>query len=240
MKEQATMALRNQDNDTDADRQQKRDKKAEQARINGRKSHGPITHEGKWNSSRSAIRHGLTANVHTLLTCECPNEYEEVYNAFVDSLRPGDKAEMRLVEKIANLDWRLERFVMMETCILNMGADLQVHEIQARFERISGIGFVVEAWKETQSASHCLDLLRRYLGTLQHQFNATLKNFRDLGKHRLARTQGGLNLDKEWSPPYKAPSLKTLLPSRVEPAKSKGPILVPPTRPVQDEPVTRE
>ena len=222
------------------DQQQTRDKKANQARINGRKSKGPTTAQGKWNSSRSAIRHGLTANVHTLLTTESPAEYDEVYNAFVDSLRPADKAEMRLVEKIANLDWRLERFVMMETCLLNIGAEIHVEEIAARFERIDGIGFIVEAWKETCSASHCADLLRRYMGTLQTQFNATLKNFRDLEKHRLARVQSGRNIDEECGLPYKPPVLETLLPSRVATPQPEAPppalTLVPP--PIPKEPTT--
>jgi hypothetical protein len=209
------------------DQQAKRERKAEQARINGRKSKGPISATGKKNSSKNAIRHGLTANEHTLLTTEFPAEYHEVYTAFLQALRPACKAETRFVEKLANLDWRLERLVMMETCVLNMGADLGIADIAARFERIDGIGIIVEAWKESCSASHCLDLLRRYMATLQSQINATLKNFRDLEKHRLARTRGGTDLDVEWGPPYEVPALETLLPSQAatvtEPPKHSEP-----------------
>src|SRR4051812_38508318 len=142
----------------DIERQRKREKKAAQARHNGSNSKGPISLDGKRNSSRNAIRHGLTANAHTLLTMEDPAEYDEVYNAFVDKFRPADKAEMRLVEKLANLDWRLERFVMLETCALNMGAEINVRDIQARFEHIDGIGFILEGWKKTESASKIADL----------------------------------------------------------------------------------
>jgi hypothetical protein len=186
-----------------------KERRAQQARINGRKSHGPISPEGKAKSSKNAIRHGLTANEHTLLAAELPDEYEEVRLAFIDDLRPATKAELRLVEKIANLDWRLERFVMMETCVLNMETGINADKIMERFERIDGIGFIVEAWKESLSASHCLDLLRRYLGTLQHQFNSTLANFRNFEKARLARTRGGTDLDVAWGPPYQAPSFET-------------------------------
>ena len=137
--------------------------KAEQARINGAKSKGPTSPEGKSKSSRNAIRHGLTANEHTLLESEFPEEYAEVRAAFIDDLRPATKAELRLVEKIANLDWRLERFVMMETALLNITADTNLKEITDHFTRIDGIGIIVEAWKKDHSTTLCLDLLRRYM-----------------------------------------------------------------------------
>jgi hypothetical protein len=50
------------------------------------------------------------------------------------------------------------------------------------------------------------------MGTLQHQFNTSLSNFRNFEKARLARTQGGRNLDEEHTPPYEAPKFESLLP----------------------------
>ena len=187
----------------------KRARKAETARTNGARSKGPITAEGKDKSSRNAIRHGLTANKHTLLTTEFADEYDEVHQAFIADLRPATKAELRLVQKIANLDWRLERLVMMETCIFSLETGVNAEKIADKFESIDGIGFIVEAWKESSNNSQCLDLLRRYMGTLQHQFNTTLNNFYKLEKHRLARTHGGRNLDEELGCPYQVPGLET-------------------------------
>ena len=74
-------------------------------------------HPGK-RSSRNAIRHGMTANEHTVLEAELLEEYDEVRSAF----RPGNKSELRLGGKIANLDWRLERLAMMDTSLLNLRA----------------------------------------------------------------------------------------------------------------------
>jgi hypothetical protein len=216
------MALENAGDPIANPQQTQKEKRAEQARINGRKSQGPTSQEGRAKSSKNAIRHGLTANEHTLLAAELPGEYTEVRDAFIDDLRPATKSELRLVEKIANLDWRLERLVMMETCVLNMETGINADKIMKRFEHIDGIGFIVEAWKESLTASHCLDLLRRYMGTLQHQFNSTLSNFRNFEKARLARTRGGLNLDSAWEQPYQVPIFESHLPPQaLAPAPSE-------------------
>ena len=178
---------------------------AEASRKNGAQSLGPISATGKQKSSKNSIRHGLTSTEHTLLADEDPIQYREVIDAFIENLRPADKAELRLVEKIGNLDWRIERLVMMETCILNMEVSLQADQIAARFRDIDGIGFIVEAWKESLSASHCLDLLRRYLATLQHQFNTTVANFEKFEKRRLAR-----KYDPDLQTPYQRPVFNAL------------------------------
>ena len=194
--------------------QEMKDKKAETARKNGALSKGPITPEGKDKSSANAIRHGLTASKHFLLATEFADEYEEVFQAFLADLHPATKAELRLVQKIANLDWRLERLVMMETCALNLETGTRCHEIAARFEHIDGIGFIVEVWKGSSDTSHCLDLMRRYMSTLPHQFNSTLSNFYKFEKRRLARENGGRDLNEEWGPPYESPVFGTLVPSQ--------------------------
>ncbi|HEY3740823.1 MAG TPA: hypothetical protein VGL53_13315 [Bryobacteraceae bacterium] len=217
-KPEVTTSAASTDPQSEEAQELKKSKKAAQARINGSKSHGPITPAGKAKSSRNAIRHGLTANQHTLLEAEFPDEYNEVRSAFIDDLRPATKAELRLVEKIANLDWRLERLVMMETSLLDMEVGANFDNIAARFSRIDGIGFIVEAWKQSSSTSHCLDLLRRYMATLQHQFNSTLANFRNFEKIRLARTQGGRHLDEPHTPPYEAPKFEKLIPAHIDDA----------------------
>src|SRR5450432_2227974 len=179
----------------------------EASRNNGAQSLGPTTQQGKQNSSKNAIRHGLTSTEHTLLMDEDPIQYEEVCDAFIANLRPADKAELRLVEKLANLDWRLERLVMMETCILNMEVGVNAEQLLSRFKNIDCIGFIVEAWKSSLGASNCLDLLRRYLATLQHQFNTTLTNFEKFEKRRLAR-----KFDPEGEAPYQRPAFDSLAP----------------------------
>src|ERR1700704_5327301 len=93
---------------------------SEQARINGAKSKGPTSPEGKFTSSKSALKHGLTASIHTVLHYESEQGYTQNLDAWVNNLRPADEVELRLVNQIANLQWRLERLAMMETSLLNV------------------------------------------------------------------------------------------------------------------------
>jgi len=171
--------------------------KADIARENGKNSKGPTAVEGKKKSSANGLRHGLTANQNTLLTMESAEEYNEVYESYIDALRPGSKAELRIVQGLANLDWRLERLIMMETCLQNIDAAMNCERILARFGSIDAIGIVVEAWKESCKDSSPLELLRRYQGMLSHQMNTTHKMFEKFEARRIARKHAGLDLDDE-------------------------------------------
>ena len=200
-------------NDMEAELQAKKERKAEQARINGAKSNGPTTPEGKHRSSRNAIRHGMTANKHTVLEGESLHEYDEIRSAFIHALKPANLAELRIVEKIANHDWRLERHIMLETSLLNMRADLQLDEIQEKYQRMDGIGLIVLSWLENKTNSDCSDLLRRYMGTAQHQFNTMYEIFCKMKKARIAEAFAG---DTFGHPPYEEPKFNTLLKSEID------------------------
>lgn len=174
------------------------------ARANGSLSRGPITIQGKATSSKNAIRHGLSASIHTVLDVESTAEYRCVYDAWVDDLRPMTKAELRLVEKLSNIDWRLERLVMMETALLEIGLNNHQTEAHAHWKEIDEMGLLAEAWQGASDLSHGLDLLRRYLATLQNQFNAMLKNFRNLEQARLDPSR---IRDSAFLPPYQRPDV---------------------------------
>jgi len=54
------------------------ERQSESARINGAKSHGPISAEGKEKSSRNSLRHGCTASRTLLLACEDPGDLDRM------------------------------------------------------------------------------------------------------------------------------------------------------------------
>jgi hypothetical protein len=78
------------------------------SKLNGAKSKGPITPEGKRNSSKNATKHGLLAEAVVLET-----ENKELFFAMVDELleehQPKTPTEEMLVKTIASATWRRDR-----------------------------------------------------------------------------------------------------------------------------------
>jgi len=221
---------------------QKTNSRSEQSRINGAKSKGPITPEGKSKSSKNALSHGLTANVHTVLHFESSAAYTENLDAWVDNLRPADKVELRVVNTIANLQWRLERLALMETSLLNVEMAQSFEDTLANFKYIDDVGALAAAWKASSGKGNGLDLLRRYLATLQNQFNGTFKMFEKLEARR--RDPSRLK-NAQFEDEYKRPTFDSAIVDDPEPEESieepsttpsEVPSATPETTPFQDEP----
>jgi hypothetical protein len=81
--------------------------------INGAKSHGPKTAEGKATSSLNSIRFGFTAS-HVLLPGEDPAAYEEFVSEWFTSLSPSTMPEAASVAQLADTSWKLERLSRVE------------------------------------------------------------------------------------------------------------------------------
>src|ERR1022692_4381649 len=77
-------------------------------RQNAKKSTGPRTAEGKAASSRNGLKHGLCANKHILLD-EDPEEFLFLLQDLLDRFRPVGPGEEKLVLRIVNDQWRLDR-----------------------------------------------------------------------------------------------------------------------------------
>jgi hypothetical protein len=87
--------------------------RAESARINGAKSKGPITEEGKQISKMNRQSHGLyTQNV--LLSEEEHSRFVEVCRAFHEALGPMDQAEVLLIRRIALAEFQHDRLMQFE------------------------------------------------------------------------------------------------------------------------------
>ena len=81
---------------------------AEASRINGAKSKGPKTEEGKARSATNAITHGLTAQPDSTSSTDADSYLEWLRNWIADQ-KPDGVVQLALVERACRAAWRLDR-----------------------------------------------------------------------------------------------------------------------------------
>ncbi len=92
--------------------------RAEAARLNGSKSRGPRTPEGKARSARNALKHGLTAQAFALLPGEDAVAYQGLLDGLARRYRPADELASHLVQRLASVMWRQQRADRLEAEVL--------------------------------------------------------------------------------------------------------------------------
>jgi hypothetical protein len=155
--------------------------KSETARINGAKSRGPTTAEGKEKSSRNALQHGLCADGDTvLLECEDPAQY----NGFLVKLRrihePATPAEEDVFEEMAIARWRLRRMRTVELGLLNA----EILAQQSTSDSSKPSAHLASAFRALADDSRSLALASRYESRLQRLYDRAYKTLRELQQAR--------------------------------------------------------
>ncbi|MEO8660644.1 MAG: hypothetical protein ABI693_19395 [Bryobacteraceae bacterium] len=98
------------------------EKQNEANRTNAQHSTGPKTENGKANSARNALSHGLTSKD----LCVAPNqkeEFEAIQSAFHEDLDPTTAMEFALFNQIVSSHWRLLRCDRAEAALLDRLTD---------------------------------------------------------------------------------------------------------------------
>ena len=91
-------------------------------RRNALKSTGPTSEEGKQQSRRNAIRHGLTAET-VIGALEDAEDYKAFEAAIIADYDAESAVERELVLRLASLLWRLRRATTMETGLFHIQAE---------------------------------------------------------------------------------------------------------------------
>jgi len=158
--------------------------KSETARINGAKSRGPTTAEGKEKSSRNAIKHGLTAGTsNILLDSEDPDEFEEIFNKLLGIHEPATPAENDLVEEMFAARWRIRRMWTIETNLFNV--EILTQQSSPTVSEGAGPGIhLAIAYRALSDDSRSLALASRYEARLQRNYDRAYKTLRELQQAR--------------------------------------------------------
>ncbi len=92
------------------------------ARLNGARSHGPITPEGKARSSQNGRTHGLTASRIVFKTLEEQSEYETLRDEYTSNLAPKGPIERDLCDQLIHAAWRLRNLALADAALYDQAA----------------------------------------------------------------------------------------------------------------------
>jgi hypothetical protein len=157
------------------------EKQLEANRRNAQSSTGPRTIEGKAQSSRNNLRHGLTGQINIL-----PTEDREAHDAFCnelsDSLKPETPMERQLAQCVAEDSWRLNRARAIENNMFALG-----HEGERREIHIA----LADA-RTFQAQANQFQLLTIYEQRINRNLQRNLKQLHELQAERKARREQAL------------------------------------------------
>jgi hypothetical protein len=88
-------------------------KQIEASRINGAKSRGPVTEEGRLNSRRGSWRQHILART-VVLDGESRERFNELHQSLISELQPATPIENLLVSRMAVAQWRQLRLWSLE------------------------------------------------------------------------------------------------------------------------------
>ena len=140
------------------------------SRMNGARSQGPITPEGKANSARNALKHGLASNHFCLLPGESEAAYRAMVDSYVDTLQPANELEAGLVEEMINCRWKLQRAEVFEATLIDLSLAALEPKLGDVFSGISETGKLALAYRDAVEVSRALTNLERNMARLSRQF----------------------------------------------------------------------
>jgi hypothetical protein len=163
--------------------------KSQTARINGAKSRGPVTPEGKARSAANSRRHGLTSSV--LINGESDELFQLLVADFVDQFQPQSAVETDLIEVMAIARWRLRRLLGIETHLFELEMVSRRKQINADFKGVDQEGRLAFVFQKMSDTGNSLPLLLRYEGCLNRSYDKALKQLLQLQSTRQNRPPGG-------------------------------------------------
>jgi hypothetical protein len=149
------------------------------SRANGAKSKGPVTDQGKLNSSRNSTRHGLLAAT-IVLEAEQTEPFLEMVRELYDEHRPATPTEMMLVETIACARWRQDRIWEMQKAAFD--EDIASCESPSDYAPLRA----VLALRKSPDSARAHELLLRYETALDRQISRSLLRLHQLQDRRAA------------------------------------------------------
>jgi hypothetical protein len=163
------------------------DKQSEASKINGAKSNGPTTEEGKAKSARNSHRHNLTGANIVLLSNEDPVEFRAHAHSYLDRFAPIDLVEHNLVKQMIAASWRLARISSWECSLFEIQMDRQRDELAKEFSYLDGHARQILALLDLADKTSALTLLQRYQSAARRSYASAFRTLKELQGDRFNR-----------------------------------------------------
>ena len=178
------------------------------SRLNGARSTGPASADGKGRAARNAVRHGLSGRTFFLLPDEDPEEFAAHEAECLAAWRPRDHAEREAAQAAVRAMWREIR-----------GDRLEVQVLTGLFAA-GRIEDAAEREAARAAAFRELAMLLRYQARIARELAAAMAELRALRQRRLAATAPRPD-EPEGSSPAAAPPVPLRVRSEPEPALNR-------------------
>jgi hypothetical protein len=209
------------------------DLKSETSRINGAKSHGPKTPEGKETSSRNSLKHGFTSRKTFILQTESHDEYRAFLAEHLTIHQPATPPEKELVEQMAIARWRIRRFVGAETVLIDCEMVRNREKVDKEFGPTDSDVHLALAIRSLADESRCLSLMSRDEARHQRCHGKAYAALRDLQQLRTSQPNPpSVSAGAPPDPPPVHPALSVenkIVPNERAPQGRKSPVGESPT-----------
>ena len=156
------------------------ERQIEASRANGARSRGPVTPEGKRNSSRNSTRHGMLAES-VVLEGESQERFVELLAEIDGELQPETPVEHALVQKMAVAQWRQFRLWTLEKTAIDHQIRKQAETVGCNEHKATCASL---AFRALADESRSLDLFHRYDSLCDRQYLRAHKRFLELRRGR--------------------------------------------------------
>ncbi len=154
--------------------------RAEQSRINGAKSRGPKTPEGKAKCSQNSTKHGLGSRS-LVLNTESPILFAEYKEHYWKHFRPKNLVEADLVIEMVGARWRLRRIWSHETALLDSEIDKLLPPVPNPDGTKPDILMKQAlAFKTLADESKSLEMVHRYESRYRRCYERALRNLQQI------------------------------------------------------------
>ena len=143
------------------------ERQSESARINGAKSRGPKSAEGKKKSSRNSLSHGCTASHTIILACEDPEDFDRMVEKYDTMYKPVTLEEEDLVAEMISARRRIRRATGVETNLLDCEMVTEEPKLKLKFAEVDCGMVLASAFRSLADESHSMTLLNRYESRLR-------------------------------------------------------------------------